>query len=370
MARAGLFDAIREAALDPEAWNRVQSESESFFGAFASQLASVDHRNGNAFFSRTTQIPEIDDYMVEAGPRCEPVVYAAGRPRWRHFSDYDYIDEKGMDRSDFYRDVERFNIRYRLALRLVDTPGLSKAMLWCWPAGRGPVGPEDYAKLRTIEHELRLAAHVSESLGRSLEVERGIVDALEATSTPALIADPGGTAVVMNARAERLFDSNDGIGLGSGRNLWVKNKAAAARLAGELAKAGKALFAEEAVRYPHAVAIPRPSGRAPYGALVTPLSLRHQFLGRARPLVLVILKDPVEPSRPRAAVLGAVFGLSPAETDVALLFSEGHSLSDIADRRQASVATVRNQVKATMGKIGVGRQAELMRVLNGFSDIG
>lgn len=370
MTTEALFDAIREAALDPAAWGKVQQETVAFFGASTSQLASVDHRNGNAFFSQTAGMPELDAYLVEAGPFCEPVAYAATRPHWRRFSDYDYIDEAGMERSDFYRDNARFDIRYRLALRLVDTPGLSKALLWCWPAGRGPVGPQDHEKLNAIERELRLAAHVSECLGQSFDVERGIVDALEATATPALIVDPLGTPVIMNARAEGVLRRNDGIGVGCDGRLAVAGRVAGARLADEMSGAGNALLVEGKALFPRAVAIPRPSGLPAYGVLVTPLSLKHQFLGRARALVLLILKDPADPSRPRTVVLRDAFGLSPAETDVALLFAEGCSLPEIADRRGASVQTIRNQVKATMSKMGVSRQTELMRMLRAISDIG
>ncbi|MCV0428364.1 MAG: helix-turn-helix transcriptional regulator [Roseibium sp.] len=59
--------------------------------------------------------------------------------------------------------------------------------------------------------------------------------------------------------------------------------------------------------------------------------------------------------------LQAELGLSPVEAASACMLSEGKTLAEIADNRQVSVFTVRNQIKSALAKSGCRRQAELVR---------
>jgi DNA-binding NarL/FixJ family response regulator len=58
-------------------------------------------------------------------------------------------------------------------------------------------------------------------------------------------------------------------------------------------------------------------------------------------------------------------GLTRAEAEVALALAEGLTPGEIAEAREVSLHTVRNQIKAMMWKCGVRRQAELMVVVMG-----
>ena len=80
MDLAPLLDDLREAAIDPEAWSRVHERTEDFFGAFSSSRAIADHRRGNALFSQTTKVPEIDAEVQTIAPTSEPVRWTSARP--------------------------------------------------------------------------------------------------------------------------------------------------------------------------------------------------------------------------------------------------------------------------------------------------
>ena len=142
------LDAIRSAALEPRAWTRVQAATEVLLGAFASQLATVDHRKGNRFIGRTSVVPELDAELPDFMPCSEPVLWSAAHPHWRRMVDYDYIDEAGIRRSEFYARTRKYDAGYRLGLRLLDTPGISSAIIWIWPQSAGHV----QARGRAYEH--------------------------------------------------------------------------------------------------------------------------------------------------------------------------------------------------------------------------
>lgn len=72
----------------------------------------------------------------------------------------------------------------------------------------------------------------------------------------------------------------------------------------------------------------------------------------------------ISPSLTQDALLRALctaHHLTQAEAQVAILLADGRIPAEIADERQASIHTVRNQIKAALSKCGVRRQADLVR---------
>lgn len=66
---------------------------------------------------------------------------------------------------------------------------------------------------------------------------------------------------------------------------------------------------------------------------------------------------------PEAPVIQATYGLTAAETRLTIGILMGDSASDYANRHELSVATVRAQIRAIFNKVGVARQADLIRHL-------
>ena len=161
-----LLQAIRQAALRPKAWADVQAEMNRYMASIGSQLASVDHSQDNAIWSRSTQ-DGIDEMMAQLGANCEPVLYAAANPNWSTITDYDYIDEAGMDKSHFYKTNAEFDTRYRMAIRLIDHPSISRAMVLLWNKSRGHATRQDFEKIKQVIEPLRVSAHVALAMGRT-----------------------------------------------------------------------------------------------------------------------------------------------------------------------------------------------------------
>jgi DNA-binding CsgD family transcriptional regulator len=366
MKLESLLTAIQEAATDPEAWTTVQAETERYFGAAGSQLAWADHADGNRFGSRTSRCPEIDAHLRLLAPCSEPVRFAARHPQWRRFVDYDYIDETGIARSTFYRECARFDIGYRLALRLVDEPHMSRAMLWFWTPKQGHPDRSHLEKLDLIEGHLRFAAHVSDRLAASLSAERGLVDGLDGAATAAILLDRELRVLHANRRAQAILSAGDGLGVARGGWLAVRGRMAEQAVRGAAAQAARA-NADRCRRPPGGTAlVPRPSGLPPYTVTLAALPAKRDFLGCRRPLILALLRDPVSAAGPLRETLTTAFHLTPAEAEVAARFADGAPLARIAEGRGVALETVRRQLKCVMAKTGVGRQPELMQLLAGL----
>lgn len=92
-------------------------------------------------------------------------------------------------------------------------------------------------------------------------------------------------------------------------------------------------------------------------------------LGARREGDLALVFPPSESADLLAASLRTSFGLTPAETRLANLLREGLSLQETAEELGVSVNTTRNQLRAIFEKMGLNRQAELVRALSQLSSL-
>jgi DNA-binding CsgD family transcriptional regulator len=69
-------------------------------------------------------------------------------------------------------------------------------------------------------------------------------------------------------------------------------------------------------------------------------------------------------------LVGECFGLSPAESRVAVALARGYTIKEIAQRHRTSVNTVRTQVKNVLDKTRADRQVELVRLVAGIPTFG
>ncbi len=292
------LDDIWQASVDPRAWSRVQASTEVLLGAMASQLAIVDHADGNRFFSRTSVIREIDTDLQDVMPSSEPVRFAAARPHWRQFVDYDYIDETGMRRSAFYDRNAYFDITYRLGLRLLDTPGKSTAIVWMWPRSAGHVQDRELKLLEAIRLPLLLAAMMGEHRASDVETEDCLIAKLR---VPAFILRQDGTLMASNRPGDAALVSRDAVELDEGRLVarFRPGRAALARLVADVDRRDDPFR----VRPAHAI-LPTASGRGPAAFAAVPLSRRHHFIRGGSTLVLLAILNAGRPGhRPAGNLL-------------------------------------------------------------------
>jgi len=89
----------------------------------------------------------------------------------------------------------------------------------------------------------------------------------------------------------------------------------------------------------------------------------------ARDGQLALVFPAMETSTLLAQALKVSFGLTPAETRLATLLREGTSLAEAAEDLGVSVNTTRNQLRAIFEKMGVRRQADLVRALSQLASL-
>ena len=110
-------------------------------------------------------------------------------------------------------------------------------------------------------------------------------------------------------------------------------------------------------------------GEATVAALVTPLPCRmlgvSGGMGRVAGQALILLRALAAAREPpKAELLRTLFGLTPAEAEVARALAGGATKGTVAAQRGSRVSTVRTQVRSVLEKTGATNLRELEGVMS------
>jgi DNA-binding CsgD family transcriptional regulator len=216
---------------------------------------------------------------------------------------------------------------------------------------------------RIAPHLLR-AAELHHRLWR-LELQEMLALARPAAGHDGVVlVDAAARVVHANDVAADLIGARDGL-LVERSELTTVDPNASASLKQLIAACAARRLAE--YRSGGAVSVRR-RDRLPLHILVAPAlpgrwQDREASFGIRHPAAILVIKDSERERQMRAAHLREKFGLTPAEIAVALEIGKGDGRSAAAARLGIAPGTVRIHLERIFGKLGVHRQAELVRVL-------
>jgi DNA-binding CsgD family transcriptional regulator len=229
---------------------------------------------------------------------------------------------------------------------------------------------EQLSIMSRIRPHLLRAFRLQGMIGQSRLHTRGLEAALDAVGHAVLIVDRDCRVGHANRAAEEMMATGLLFGCDSARQIVMKDAvddSAMKRLV-------RIMQRPRDVLDPPFVAL-RSGGPQRFFALVTPVypqqgrSAMHVDAAPPSATILLII-DLLHLGRDPATAFRQLFGLTPSETRIALAFCRGQSMRDYADRNGITYETARKQLQAVQEKAGVGRQAELMRLLTRIATIG
>jgi DNA-binding CsgD family transcriptional regulator/PAS domain-containing protein len=220
--------------------------------------------------------------------------------------------------------------------------------------------PADTLALAALYPHLRRAAEIHQRLQGQETLARAALEALDRLPSGMLLVSATGQVLHANAAAEAMLRRSDGLGLRHGQ-LFAADPKHTARLYGLIAEAIHA-FGLDPPSSGGAMPVPRPSDLAAWQVTVSPLAPNNPYvLGPAHAAVLVTITDPSAEIRAPEATLRALFGLTSAETRIALALANGKTPGDIAVDHRLSLLTVRTHIRRLHDKLGVRHQGQLIR---------
>lgn len=229
-------------------------------------------------------------------------------------------------------------------------------------ADERPFGAPERRLLEALFDDLGRAFALQARLAAAREgLEEAAQRGLDAIQDGIALLDAHRGLVFANAALRRMAAGGEGFSLGAD-GLALPDPARRAALsravtAALAASEGRVGLLESA----GVVALPRPSGRAPFMLRAVPV-VPGRVGGGFRGAMLVVADGARRP-RPNPALLGRMFALTPAEAALAGAIAAGQTLADHARRRGISVETARSHMAAIRRKTGCHRQSDLTALL-------
>jgi DNA-binding CsgD family transcriptional regulator len=358
--------AIYGAAADPASWSNALEHVADYAGASGAMLAYQDLRRHEGFLLTGRLREDLGEIYLRdhiANPYTLAIT-RADRPVIANA----IVDHATIRRTSLHADI----LAPQRIANLVIMPHAALTR-------RGAVGgvaitldarqsDEADAALRRISE---LSPHLSRAIDLGLELARHQNDArrmgslLHALPTAAFLLDHRGRLIEANALGEAALALGDGIRSESGFILAASTNAEKPRLR-TLIHAAIAAGNGRSRLYQQAIQLQRPSRRAPYLAIATPLPRDAGPLWEAlEPSARVLLQiiDPHVETMGRMQILCAAYGLTRAEARVAMLVAAGVSTPHAATRLGLAATTVRTHLKRCFEKTGIHSQAGLAALI-------
>jgi len=346
---------ISEAALAPDRWPAALQSITEAVGALGVGYLLLKKRTGGVeWVSMAGLSVDVNDYINYYAARdpYRPVLEAAPNGSWVQLSKC--LPQSVLRSDEWYNDYAvKAGIGDIIGTRLFDSPSCTVILSAHWGIYQAPVMATATASLRELFDPLSNAARVHAELR---ELGWKSARALDQLAAGVIITDGDGRVVAMNLAAEQILRRNDGLTVRQGR-LCAQRVFEHDKFARFIAVAAHGKTAAAVAR----MLVGRRGDRVAYILTVAPLGVELAIYERPLAMILVIDPDARSPSERDVAEF---FGLSRAESRLAMALLAGKVLRDIAAASGVQITTARTQLSSILRKAGVTRQAELIRVLS------
>ena len=373
-AWAGALAALQDAALDPASWPSAWALIGEACGSGGNSLVVAGGSGSEAtlhfaqFFQHGQRRTDLErEYFQVYCPHDERI------PRLRQLPDghvvpvRDLYSEAERKASAAYNEwVCRFRNQNALNVRLDGSDGTRIVWSLGSPVASGGWGSAEVEMIEGFLPHIRQFVRIRQALAGADALGASVVELLDHTGVGLILLDRRGLILEANGPARSILRRRDGLS-DPGRCLGAWLPADDARLQRLVARSLPPIDSQGQTGGSMTVA--RPSGLPKLALHVNPVSGRGLHAGLARAAVLVLVVDPS--SRPRfdAGLVGSVLGLSAAESQVAVMLAQGRTAGDIAEATGRRTSTVKVLMRRAYRKLGISRQAELVRRLLSLPDV-
>ncbi|QBR02821.1 helix-turn-helix transcriptional regulator [Paraburkholderia pallida] len=288
-----------------------------------------------------------------------------GLPADRVVTVDEVFGETGWLSSELYKQfLQPADVRYIMGADLRTESGVECRFRVCRKHGAAHFNARDKAFCALLLPHLRRAVELHSRLD-VVESERTLyASAIDRMLVGIVTLDESGAIMNTNSVADEILSESDGLRMAHGNieamdgqeNRTLQRLIRHAMM-GHFGTAGPLV---------EAMPVTRSGDRPKLGVLVrtVPLSDWSED-NRRRPATVLFLRDPDRKSQRSQEIVRKLFDLTPAETSLALLLTNGLTLEEAAEELGISKNTARAHLRSIFSKTGVTRQATLVRILLG-----
>lgn len=270
----------------------------------------------------------------------------------------DFVEGETFRASEFYRNFCRpLDFEYATCLCVAGAGGGNTWLYLVRSEQQGDFSEGELAALRRLSPHLQRGLRLVARLQRMESEKTAYAATVDTLAIGTLVLDQHGGVLSANQRAEAILGAGAGIGLRQGRLRLEAREADR-----ELQQLIDALLRQPDPSRAEALALPR-AGRTALGLLLRTLPAAAVRDNEPVPALVVYLTDPASHRLAPQELIARLFGLTAAEARLAALLADGMSLAEAAAALAISEGSARTYSKRIFAKIGVSRQAELVRLV-------
>ena len=358
-----VVDAAYASVLDEDGWPSVLAALAGLFRChFADVFARTDDRGRFHGLAHGMDRAEYEDVFL--GAWVSRNVWGTRRPvreAGEIVTTREMVAKDELLRSQMYNEfLAPRGLHEGLRLAIWAGEGWIQDISLLRPWSAGPFEGMELAAARAVLPHLQRAAAVQRRLGAAAAQAVAGEVALDALPHGVFAVDAEGGVIWHNAAAAALLEDGLRIQRGAGRRgtLAAVSGQESRRLGEAVLRAARGGAGE---RSSGSLRVTRPSGRPALTVLTMPVAGARDWRWLVAPAALVVVNDAGRAAP--AADLARLFGLTAAESELAVELLSGRSLAEAAAARGRSINTVRSQLARLMAKTDTNRQADLLRVL-------
>ncbi len=356
-----LITRLYEAATNADLWPSALESMVRFIGNSGVHLFLTDENTGlvrqDAYFGMPKKLMvEYNNGQVVDCPRVEN---ALAHPEYRLLYDYQHIDEKGIDHSEYYHWLQKSGdgIRYYLGAQLFPAAGRPSWISFPFRQSEGHAQRVHMDRLKLFVPHLERALRVGQQFGTASLLSGALTQSIEHEERALIVLGASGKLLFASNAAEKLATRSQWIRLGRS-GIHLANPGLDRRLQQGLHECRK-IIERSTAGTAGEIEVAGPDGNA-FRVSLAPLMFQGQFFGIDQPAIVVTI---TEVGWDEAEARRRLQGLTGAEMALALAVARGSTLAGYARGRGISLHTVRAQLKIVFQKTGTHRQAELVSLV-------
>jgi len=369
MTRQDKFDraiaSLHDATLDESRWRATSALIDDACGIMGNHLVIVGGDSEWLFDELYYRGEPCDeqrrDFIRNYLPHDERIPRIVRLPDRRVVHVTDLFTSRELKASPTYNEhLPRFNCDDGLFTRMDGPDGLHIVMALANPTEPDGWTSEQLAMIARVVPHVRQFVRVRQALAGAEALGASLAELLDNTMVGVVHLDRRGMIAEANARARAFLRRADGL---ESRGGFLR-----ARLAADDVKLAKLLArvlpSSGAQGVSGSMTVERSSPGLPRLALhLCPVAAANAGFGVGRVAALVVIVDPCAQPVLDAEHVAATLGLTRAESRVAAELAAGATVRDIAATTFRRESSVRWLIKRIHAKLGVSRQADLVRMV-------
>lgn len=359
------FDALvtrlYEAATNAELWPSALEAMVRFVGNSGVHLFLTDENTGlvrqDAYFGMPEKLMiEYNNGQVVECPRVEN---ALAHPEFRLLYDYQHIDERGIERSEYYQWLQKSGdgIRYYLGAQLFPTAGRPSWISFPFRRCEGHAQNTHMERLKLFVPHLERALRVGQQFGNASLLSGALVHSIDREQRALIVLGASGNVLFTSDAAEKLARHSPWLRI-SRSGVRLTNPALDQRLQHGLQDC-RQVSERQASCVAGELEVVATDG-SHFRISLAPLMFQGRLFGIDQPAVVVTI---TRLATAEVEMRERLKGLTGAEMTLAVAVARGSTLAGYARGRGVSLHTVRAQLKTIFQKTGTHRQAELVGLI-------